>query len=200
MRQMKDSLFQRVRYKNQQGFTLVELLAVMAVIVIIGSIMGGILISSLRGATKAEEIVNTRQNGDYVLSQMAKTIRFATFASMTTTASTTVSSCVVPSVGGGTPTPTPAPYTAITINMPEDEQITYSCTATNIASNSASLLDESAVTLSNCSFTCNQLNEKDPPTIGISFSLSQKNSNVNFFEKSASGTFQTSVTMRNTQP
>lgn len=200
MRRMKDSLLPPMRSKNQQGFTLVELLAVMAVIVIIGSIMGGILISSLRGATKAEEIVNTRQNGDYVLSQMAKTIRFATFTSMTTTANTSVSSCVAPRVGGGTPTPTPVPYAAITVKTLEDKQITYSCTATNIASNSANLLDDSAVQLTSCSFTCKQLNEKDPPTIGISFSLSQKNSNINFFENSASGTFQTSVTMRNTQP
>ena len=63
--------------QNKKGFTLIELLASIAVIVVIGSVIAGIIKSSLRGSNKTNTIEAIRQNGNYALSQISKNIEYA---------------------------------------------------------------------------------------------------------------------------
>src|SRR5579885_1883404 len=60
-----------------RGFTLVELLAVMMVFTIVGSIVSLILVTSLRTATKTDVLNTVRGNGNYAILQLARAIREA---------------------------------------------------------------------------------------------------------------------------
>ena len=88
---------------------------------------------------------------------------------------------------------------SITISGFDENQTKLSCPAgasTAITSNSASLTDDTAISVSACSFTCTQPTTVDPPTITIQFTLTSKNQN-NLVETTGTLPFQTSVTMRN---
>lgn len=168
-----------------RGFTLVEMLAVIIVFIIIGSIMLSILVTTFRTSQKTDTLSQVRENGNYVITQMAKSIRDAT-------------GLVAPF-----PCVTPATVSAMTILTPDHDQITYDCTIppsptpATIASNSASILDTSSVALNTCSFTCMQDSASELPIIQINFSLKQQSTST-FAEKIvAPVSFQTSVVMRN---
>lgn len=60
-----------------RGFTLVEILVVIAVIAIIGTIMVAIFANTLRGSNKAQVLSVIKQNGQAVLENMDKTVRGA---------------------------------------------------------------------------------------------------------------------------
>ncbi len=171
---------------KQKGFTLVEMLAVMVVFVVIGSFVTAILVTSLRGNNKTNTITAVRQNGNYALSQMAKTIRNARYLILPSSCGTLSSPTVVQKVQ---------------LKDPGGNIITYDCSSgTNITSNSAGLLDTNAVSLSSCQFTCGQNSIIDPPVIGISFSLLQKNTTTKFADLTASSSaieFDSSVVLRN---
>lgn len=170
----------------QRGFTLVELLAVMVVLIAVGGIIFGVLFASLRGSNKAALLTDVQDNGDYTLTQIARTIRFAQAVEFP-------SSCVLG------PTPTPIATSSVTIRNYDQSQITYSCTTGaggTIASNGASLLDTQRVEVESCSFTCSQNSVYESPTIGISFTLNKKDAN-NLVDNNAPVTFQTTINLRN---
>lgn len=171
---------------QQKGFTLVEMLAVMIVFVVIGSFVTAILITSLRGNNKTNTITAVRQNGNYALSQMAKTVRNARYL---------VSPASCGTISAPTVTQT------LQLKDPDGNVITYDCSSgTNITSNSANLLDTTAVSLASCKFTCGQDRLIDQPEIGISFSLKQVNASTQFADLTASASaieFSTSVVLRN---
>jgi prepilin-type N-terminal cleavage/methylation domain-containing protein len=166
---------------NEKGFTLVEMLTVIAIFVVIGGVVTSILVTSFRTSSKTDIVAAVQNSGNYALSQMAKTIRDAR--------------------GLVSPFPcTPSVVAqSITIITPDNQQIIYSCTSSTIASNGASLLDTNQVALQTCSFTCMQESDSDLPVMKINFSLQQKSSST-FAEKIASQSavvFQTSVGIRN---
>lgn len=165
-----------------RGFTLVEVLVVISLIGIIGTLVVAVLSITLRGSQKADVIAVTRQNGNLALSQMTKQIRFAKSID-------SPSSCI-PSVTS----------TSITItSFTDGDQTTFACPTSldsGITSNSASLMDANAVSVESCSFICSQANSQDPPTVTIEFTLIPFVENQ-FTEAQTSLPFQTSVTMRN---
>lgn len=60
-----------------KGFTLAEILVVMAITAIVGTILVVIFTNTLRGSNKAQILAVIKQNGQAVLEQMDKTIRNA---------------------------------------------------------------------------------------------------------------------------
>lgn len=187
-----------IKYSN--GYTLIELLVAMTVIITVGLIIVAILVSSLRGTSKATSIENVRINGNYAILQMSRMIEFAqSFGGASLDGSTYSITC--PSVS---PNPT---YKYIKITSFDNGQTILSCNSPllnpqTIASQSGaivppvSLIDTNNVLLSNCYFTCSRTTVSQPPTIGINFTLSQKSSS-SFFEKQALIPFSTSVVIRN---
>ena len=168
--------FPTSHFSSQRGYTLIELLTVIGILSVI---VVSVVFISLRGSQKSDKLETVRQGGDTALSQMVRSIRYAKTLN-------TPASCV-PAVNSS----------SITITSLQDNgQTTYSCNANTISSNSASLIDTNAVSVTACSFTCSQQRVSDPPTIQIQFSLSAKNSN-SFTETQATIPFQTSVTLRN---
>lgn len=63
--------------KSGAGFTLVELLVVIAVLSIVGTLVLAIFTRSLRGSNKSQILLVIKQNGQSVLETMDKTIRNA---------------------------------------------------------------------------------------------------------------------------
>jgi type II secretory pathway pseudopilin PulG len=167
------------------GFTLLEVLISIGVFVAVGSIIITVLFTSFRATKKSEVLVSLKQNGDSVLSQIVRNIRYAQSLD-------NPPACVAP-----------VTQSSITItSLSDNAQTTFSCpagAATSISSNSASLLDTSTITVSGCSFTCTQPTLSDPPTITVQFTLSAKNTN-SFSDSTGKIPFQTAVTLRNYNP
>lgn len=63
--------------KIKNGFTIAEILVVIAIVAIVGTIMVAIFISTLRGSNKSQILAAIKQNGQAVLENMDKNIRGA---------------------------------------------------------------------------------------------------------------------------
>ncbi|RJQ37114.1 type II secretion system protein [Candidatus Microgenomates bacterium] len=206
----------KLKIKNSsEGFTLIELLAVVVVFMSIGIIVTSILFSSLRGSSKTNAITTVRQNGNYALIQMEKMLRNARKfegVSETDTVGSYITNCTQVIPDPPAPTPTPVAYRFIKITSFDNRQTTFACcpassdpamisssSASPACSNKVNLLDQNAVSLSDCKFTCTQASVSEFPIISIDFSLNTAGSNL-LYEKKASDSdipFQTSVMMRN---
>lgn len=187
----------------QRGYTLIELLAVISIVVVVGVIVAGILISSLRGGSKSNVLDNVRQNGDDAITQMSKMIIYAqSFNGISTDKITFTNNCIQTIPPSPSPSPSPVQYKYIKITAFDGGTTVFGCNSpidippNTIASNASSLIDTSSVSVSSCYFTCSQTNFGQAPTIGINFTLSQ-NTSSSFAEKQATIPFQTSVTIRN---
>lgn len=193
IRQLRYKLIKKPGKERDSGYTLIELLIVMMVMIAVGVIVVNILVTALRGNCKAETQNNVRQNGNYTIAQITKMIQYAKVLNgISNDGSSYVTDCTVPVSGN---------YLQITSF--DGGITTFQCsTAVNctddptISSNSASLLNTASVCLKSCNFTCSQSSALSPVTIGINFTLSQKNEN-SFAECRAEIPFETSVTMRN---
>lgn len=176
-----------IKNRKSSGFTLVELLAVMIVFIAVGSIIMAILVATLRGNNKTNALNSVRSNGQYAISQLARSIRNA-------------STLIAPFPCGSITSPTAT--SAVELAFPDGSVSTYSCQDSQgnltIASNSAPLIDTSAITVAACQFTCGQSSPSDYPVIGIDFFLKTKGTNLVEQQASASAIeFQTSVVIRN---
>jgi type II secretory pathway pseudopilin PulG len=195
---MKKNLEFRIQSSElDRGFTLVELLASIIVLVAVGSVIAGIITASLRGTNKTTTIENIRQNGNYTLAQMSKNIEYAqVFNGLSTKGVDYVTSC--PFSTSPTPAPVTTNYNFIKVTPLNSGSITYSCTSSPpaITANGVSLVD-SAVSLSACVLSCIQTGSTDVPIIKIQFRLGPKDAS-NLVEKSTLPIlFETSVTIRN---
>ena len=179
----------------RKGYTLIELTIVMALLLIVGTIIVGIISSALRGNTKTKITTDIAQNGNYAISVMSDLITNSQkLNSLTGYPSPTVyPSCPMsPGVLGKSLSITGLDG-GITIFACDDSRHT-------ITSNSASLLDTTQVILSSdpntsCSITCTQTDIYSSPRIDIKFQL--QNATGATSEKSASANFNTSVFLRN---
>ena len=185
---------------NSYGYTLIELLAVILVMVTVGGIITSILVSALRGENKTNASTQVRQNGDAAISQMYKSIAYAkSFDGISIDNVNFDISCVPGSPPAPTPTPTPSQYKFLKVTSFDGGQTTYACQNNTIASDSASanssLIDTTNLTVSNCFFTCTQKDIRSAPTIIINFTLQRNASGL--FENQSSIPFETSVNFRN---
>lgn len=181
---------------KQRGYTLVELLAATAIIVIVSGLIIGVLYSTLRGGNKTRVINDVAQNGNYALSVISNTALLA--SSVTKVGGVDITDCSTPKSG-----------TSIEFKNADGSLVSFSCdiATSSIASSSANtttyLIDNSSVKIdpATCDFTCKQTNNNPyaNPIISASFTVSQRNASSSF-ENAASSTFNTSVTIRNYNP
>lgn len=169
------------RLPNSRGFTLVELLTVIGVLSVIGTIAVSVITVTLRTTKKTDLIETARQNSDTALTQMVKNIRYAgdliyplSCIPRTTTSYITIS--------------------AVDTNV----QTTYKCINNTIEANGTTLFDTNTLKVSaaTCSFVCEQPTVYDHPTITIQYTLSPSGAG-GVAETSFNLPFQSSVTMRN---
>lgn len=189
-------------FKNDKGYTLVELLAVIMILITTGTIITGILVTSLRSGNKGNTINDIRQNGNYVMSQMSKMIAYSMeFKGVSTDGLTYTTDCTV------SVTP-PTEYKYIKILSFDQGETVFSCNdqlaspPNTIASKSASaaeglsLINVSRMQINSCKFYCSQTNRSASPKIDINFTITANTPSL-FSENMSTISFQTSVTPRN---
>lgn len=190
----------RTIFKNNKGYTIVELLAVATIIVVIMGLIAGILGSTLRGGSKTRITNDVSQSGNYALSIISNAI--INSESVTNVGGIAYSDCTTNNQSATNPT-----GTSITLKQSDNNLVTFSCVDNTIASQSAdqtvSLIDSGTLQVdsSSCSFTCRQENDDAfaNPIIDVSFTLKQKTTQ-GAVDTSASSVFSTSVSMRNYNP
>ena len=192
--------------KKSQGFTLVELLVAVSIIVSVATIVVGTITSAFRGTNKTNTINKVRENGNYAISQMTKMIKFAKSFDGARVNALSIWTCdIVPLP------PIPVQYKEVQITSFDGGVTIFSCNdsadipAETIASRSASsnesLLDTVSVALPTpiptfCFFTCTKERITDSPQVGINFTLNS-NSISGIVERQASIPFSISIKVRN---
>lgn len=181
---------EKLKPENGAGYTIVELLAVVSILVILMGIISGILYSTLRGSNKTTITTEITQSGSYALSIISGMIIDST--SVTNVGGEDIIDCTA-SPSGST----------ITLRRTSGGINTLSCANNTISSDSASLINMDKVQLDEngiCSFSCSQ-KAGDPysmPIISVVFDLKEKN--TGFVETTGKATFNTSVSLRNFSP
>lgn len=174
---------------NNRGFSLIEILVSIAIIITATTVVVATLFSSFRGISKSVVSEEVRQNGNNAINRMSRTIQFAeSFQGASENGTDYDSSCVL---AAGTD------YKFIRVRS-AGNLLTLSCNNLSMGTTSLSPLIDVAkvkVTEGSCSFSCIQESDIDSPVIGISFELSQASETVP--EKSKSIYFSTTVKMRN---
>jgi prepilin-type N-terminal cleavage/methylation domain-containing protein len=158
---------------KKQGFTLIEILMVVAIFGIIVVLGSGLFFFLLKGSSKSRVLEVVRENGDYALGVMGIMVRNARS---------------LLNYSGS----------EITILNPDGKTTIFSCSGERIASNGASLIS-SEVKVDDCSSIFSL--EVDPAGVApavmtIKFSLSQKVVTARP-EEQALMNFQTTVSLRN---
>lgn len=165
--------------RKNLGFTLIETLVVVALFVIVGGISVNLLFSAMKSSTKAAMMNQLKQNGDYALAVMERTIRNAK----------NVNSACLPA--------------GSTLNILEVQNIDETTTSFNIDTtinnkifkgSEALTSDDIAFFGSANYFVCSQTTGK-PASILINFTLTPKNWGSN--DPAPTMNFQTSITLRN---
>lgn len=169
--------------KKQKGFSLIELMVGIAIIISATTVVLSIIVSSFRISNKNTTADTVRQNGNYAISKISRTIQFA-------------ESFIGTSSDGTTFNPVCSDeYQAIRIRY-QDMDTTIRCTDTSIDFNGIPILDNTVdVVDGSCQIAC----ERDldsTPIIGISFSLQKGGANTSA-EQSSRINFSTKIKMRN---
>lgn len=166
-----------------EGFTLIEILISMFIILSITSVVMSIFVTGLRGSAQSSVETQVRQSGDLTLQQMARHVRNAkNFEGVSVDGATAFTSSCYQQGSFFGPTPTPQVYKALKVTAFDGGVTTIKCPAigeTVITSTSATLAapvpltDASTVVVSPdaCYFTCEQSSPTDMPVIGINFSV-----------------------------
>lgn len=187
------------------GYTLIELLIVMMLLIVTGTVVVGILNATYRGTSKSKITSDIAQNGNYALSTISNVLTNSRqLISFTPTNSASITDCVN----------TPPAGQSLTVLGFDGGTTTFTCNENELTISSSSaifsalpptptpykitqLIDTSRVKLApaTCSFTCTQQDIYSPPRIDVRFQL--VNSAGTASDKTGAASFNTSVSLRN---
>ncbi len=168
---MKSLIFDR------KGFTLVELLVVMVIMVTVGMLIANLFLANLRTAAKTKALTEIKQNGDYALAVMRRMIR---------NAQKVQSNCPEGGASGAD----------LTILNLDENTTEFTCQSDKIASEGAALTSRN-LTVEGCSsaFFCRKPLGR-PAVVSISFTLKKGGPSLGK-EFTAEIPFQLTVSTRN---
>ncbi len=144
---------------TKSGFTLIELLVSVGLLGFIMLASTSLFFTALNSKKKLESSILIKQSGTYAMQIMSRLFRNATGVT---------SSCV-------------SSMSSISISSPDGGTTTFSCSSAScpsavgsdrIASNSACLTANN-LTLSGCSFDCDNTLAGKPPTVTVKFTLTK---------------------------
>lgn len=182
------------QYTTRSGFTLLEILIALGVISLLGVVIVQVFFTTTRSNTKTELVKDVKQQADYAIGVMTRSIQNARLVSLSDG-----STC---SISGST-------SGSISVTAENSSLTTYGCSVDSgvqrLASTSATgaeFLTGSSYTLggTDCSdtslvFVCTTI-PGTSSSVKIGFTLSQKGTPQSLYEK-ASTTIETTVSMRN---
>jgi prepilin-type N-terminal cleavage/methylation domain-containing protein len=157
--------------KENKGYSLMEMIVVISLLGVVGVIVSGFLITTMKANSKAEITKEVRQNGDYVLSVMQGAILNSLSVG-----------CTPPNI--------------IRVIDANNQPIVFKCAADGISSNSAKLTGTN-VAVKNCDFSC-PLSPGKPTKVIINFSIGNKGVDANLRpEEKTTVNFKSEVITRN---
>lgn len=172
---------------NNKGFTLVEILISVAIVITSATIVVAIITASFRGSTQTNINEDLRLEGNSALSQVGKMIQFADgFVGVVDGTNTEYSNCVTNDED--------ASYTEVKLLI-DGEVTTISCKDDTVRINDNPLFESSKAVVENCAVRCSQTDTTDSPTIGVEFDLSRNDSSL--IEQRSSMRFEKNIKMRN---
>ena len=171
------------KVRRNDGFSLIEMLVVITVFSILAILATQSLATSLRGTRKSESIGHVRENIEYAMTIMERSLRTASELD-----------CPEP--------PLPATPKEIVFKTISNVEAKFECTGNNIASSSGAitrnLINATDVNIIGCGtdtrFTCNQGTGGNPDSVVIRVTAQEKN---NSGVESASYTSETTILLRN---
>ncbi|MBU2577209.1 type II secretion system GspH family protein [Patescibacteria group bacterium] len=163
-------------FKENKGYSLMEMIVVISLLGVVGVIVSGFLISTMKANSKAEITKEVRQNGDYVLSVLQGAILNSLSVS-----------CTNPS----------ANIKIIRVTDLNNQITDYTCNITEkkISSGSARLTGTN-IAVTNCIFSCNTTSGR-PTKVTIDFTIGNKSSTNLRPEEKSSVNFKSEVITRN---
>lgn len=171
--------------KTDSGFSLIELLVGVAIMITTTTIVLSIIISSFRISSKTTASSIVRQNGNYTLSQVSRMLQFADSfeGAFVNAGDSTATACAL----------------GLTVNRIDikynKNDISFVCTNSDITIDGKSSINTNNIQVSSCSFICTQPGSEGP-VIKINFDLTTGDLNTPI-ENRASVNFSTTVKMRN---
>jgi len=168
------------------GYTVIELLAVVAILVTVTGVIAAMVTQTLRGGGRSSITNEVSQSGNYVTSVITNSAIYA--ENVTAVNGDPVTDCTQNPTG-----------TSIDLFMSSSGgTIRYACSEDTISSNGASLIDTTKIKAESCFFTCKQQDNDPytPPIIEFGFVLSQLSDNA-LYENREQAPFETSILMRN---
>lgn len=186
--------FNKFKFLNSKsGFSLIELLVGIAIIITATTVVLSIIVSSFRITSKNTSSDRVRQAGNNAVSQIIRMVQFSEyFYGMSKDfGNTIVDSCDPPD----------EIYNAIKIKYRGVDKI-ISCSIDSnikIQSNGESameMFENEKYRVNNCKITCIKTSDYSPPKIGLSFDLDYGNEGA-VSEKTSKINFSTTIKMRN---
>jgi prepilin-type N-terminal cleavage/methylation domain-containing protein len=172
-----------IKRKKNKGFTLVEILVSIGLLAIVATVGSNMFFTTFRSSAKTKALTTVKQNGDYALSIMERTIRGAEE--------------VIENSDGDI---CEQSMNKVKLKNLDGSEIEFACldegTATGYIASDSSRLVSTEVKLDACSFGCSSEGEFYPQAVNIDFTLSQAADEVRLEER-ASAEFETTVTTRN---
>lgn len=183
---------------SNRGFTIVELLAVVSILVVISGIITGVLYSTLRGSNKVKITTELSQNGTYALGFITRAVSDS--RSVTRIGTTQIG--ILENEGDKLDCTESPSGKSITFKRLNGSTTSFACVGTDVQVDGVSLIntDQIQSDYATCNFECTQ-NTDDLyaiPIIKITLKLSDKSAAAP--ESRASSTFETSVALRNNLP
>lgn len=157
----------KCRKKNTSGFSVFEILIVLLLFVLVIAVANQALFTSLRGQNKSQATTNVKQNGNYAVSVMERSLHSAQL----------LTSCTL---------------TNISYQDQDGKQQSFSCSGNSVNFSGVSLTSSNV--LVTCNFSCVQ--EGGSSTVNVSLDVSQ-NTTSTLAEDKSSANFSTRVRLRN---
>ena len=174
---------------KNRGFTLVELLISIAIIITSATIVVMIITASYRSSNKTNTIDLVRQAGNLSLTQLTKMIQFADdFQSATDDSGDEVAFCPVDDGASA--------IDFKTIEIVSGGSVkSISCNDNgSLSLNDRPLIDDNEYYMNGCRLTCSQKKYSESPIIGVSFKLYKEGYQA---ESGAGVSFTQKIKMRN---
>ncbi len=162
---------------QNQGFTFIELLVVVGIMIILSTTTINLLFSTLRGSTKDKVVEDVKLSGDRALAQIENSLRFA--SEIVDNGSGQVCQAGMTAIG------------YVSYGLPGN----YSLSGTRIASNSNFLTSDS-VQVRALDFSCKADAVGEPAYVDVTVTIGRGNAGTDKAEEVYEETFKTGVSLR----
>lgn len=166
-----------------KGFTLIEFLVVLSIIVFIVPSLFGLMYSLLRQQSRIIALQEVKRQGDLVFNHMKTTIKNSATATYNNTLASPIAICT------SAPTSASGSLMYFLSSTGVNSYFGYSMSGTGIVyektGSSSTPLTNSTVTISNLVLACSRDSDYSPPLVSVSYTVTQPSTSVSLNYKTS---------------